>query len=163
MMSTLLPPIRKATAPASLMPQAARVYSFRDLYTRVLLGLQAQEHRVLGVTSAIDGEGKTTIAYALAAAIAEDRALIGFGREPNTTLLIGCNRGTQPADPRLELRPGPGLIQVLQGECSLETAIQETSVERLAILPAGEPAHNFPLAIRMAGLPDVIIQVRERF
>jgi tyrosine-protein kinase Etk/Wzc len=61
------------------------------------------------------------------------------------------------------VRPGPGLTQLLQGECALETAIQETSIERLAILPAGEPAHNFPLAIRTAVLPDVMSLLRERF
>jgi Mrp family chromosome partitioning ATPase len=30
-------------------------------------------------------------------------------------------------------------------------------------LPLGEPAHNFPLAIRTAALPDVIAQLRSRF
>ena len=163
-------PLRKVTAPPSRSPReqvgpvrAFSAFSFRDLYTRVLLGLQAQQHQVLGVTSAIQGEGKTTIAAALAAAIAEDDALIGFGRDPNTTLLIECNEGVQPEDPRLALRPGPGLTQLLRGESTLEAAIQETGIERLSILPAGEPAHNFPLAIRTAALPDLITQLRPRF
>ena len=30
-------------------------------------------------------------------------------------------------------------------------------------MPLGEPAHNFPLAIRTAALPDVIAQLRSRF
>jgi Mrp family chromosome partitioning ATPase len=128
-----------------------------------LLGLQAQQHPVLGVTSAIEGEGKTTIASGLAAAVAEDGALLGFGREPDTTLLITCNEGTSPEDPRLAIRPGPGLIQLLRGECNLDSAVGATGIERLSILPLGEPAHNFPLAIRMAGFPDVIAELRSRF
>jgi Mrp family chromosome partitioning ATPase len=52
---------------------------------------------------------------------------------------------------------------VLQGECELEAAIQASTVERLSILPLGEPAQNFPLAIRMATLPDVISELRSRF
>jgi Mrp family chromosome partitioning ATPase len=129
----------------------------------VLLGLQAQEHPVLGVTSAIAGEGKTTIASGLAAALAEDGALRGFGREPDTTLLVECNGGAPSQDLRLTPRPGPGLIEVLRGECAPEAAVQATAVERLAILPLGAPAHSFPLAIRTATLPDVIAQLRPQF
>jgi Mrp family chromosome partitioning ATPase len=52
---------------------------------------------------------------------------------------------------------------VLRGECAPETAIQTTGVDRLSILPIGEPAHNFPLAIRTPALPDVIAQLRPLF
>ncbi len=152
--------MKNNTATASDGPDVA---TFRNLYTRVLLGLQAQQHPVLGVTSAIDGEGKTTIASGVAAAVAEDGALLGFGREPDTVLLIECNMGTPPGDPRLGKRKGPGLIQVLTGERPLEEAIRPTEIDRLFVVRLGEPAHNFPLAIRTATLPDVIEQLRSRF
>jgi protein-tyrosine kinase len=142
---------------------ATSVATFRNLYTRVMLGLQAQQHPVLGITSAIDGEGKTTIAAGVATALAEDGALLGFGREPDTIVLIECNMGTPPEDPRLSPRKGPGLIQVLRSECTLEEAVRPTEVERLFLVRLGEPAHNFPLAIRTAALPDVISQLRSRF
>jgi polysaccharide biosynthesis transport protein len=139
------------------------VATFRNLYTRILLGLQAQQHQVLGVTSAIAGEGKTTIASGLATALAEDGALMGFGRDEDTIVLVQCNVGSPRNDPRLSVRPGPGLVQVLRGDCDLAKAIQATTVERLAILPVGEPAHGFPMAIRTATLPDVITQLRAKF
>ena len=154
---------RKTATPASLIPKVTAVSTFRNLYTRVLLGLQSQQHQVLGVTSAIAGEGKTTIASGLAAALAEDGALLGFGRGLDTTLLVECNGGPPPDDQRLIVHPGPGLVQLLRGECTLEAAIQETGIERLAVLPLGEPPHNFPLAIRTPALPDVISQLRSRF
>ena len=154
---------RKTAASASLAPEITPVATFRNLYTRVLLSLQAQEHQVLGVTSAIEGEGKTTIAAGLAAGLAEDGALLGFGQGTNSTLLIECNSGAPPADPRLVVHPGPGLVQLLRSECTLEDAIQATVIERLSILPLGEPAHNFPLAIRTPVLPDVIAQLRSQF
>src|SRR4051794_37061839 len=133
-------PSRKSAA-----PEVTRASSFRNLYTRVLLGLQAQQHPVLGVTSAIAGEGKTTIASGLAAALAEDGALLGFGREPDPPLLSEGTRGGPPHDSRLAPRPGPGLIELLRGECAPDAAIQTTAVERLSVLPLGEPAYNFPL------------------
>jgi Mrp family chromosome partitioning ATPase len=154
---------RRTAAPSTLIPDAARVSYFRNLYTRVLLGLQARQHQVLGVTSAIEGEGKTTITSGMAAALAEDGALLGFGREPDTTLLVQCNAGTPPDDPRLALTPGPGLLEVLRGECDLDAAIRTTGVERLAVMPLGEPAHSFPLAIRAGTLPDVVAELRLRF
>jgi Mrp family chromosome partitioning ATPase len=154
----VLSPFRKTAA-----PRMGDVATFRNLYTRVLLGLQTQEHPVLGVTSAIEGEGKTTIASGLTTALAADGALLGFGRGADTTLLIQCNGGAPSQDPRLAPRPGPGLIQLLHGECALEATIQATEVERLAIMPRGEPAPNFPLAIRTAALPEVIADLRPRF
>jgi Mrp family chromosome partitioning ATPase len=143
--------------------EAAGAATFRNLYTRVLLSMQAQQHQVLGVTSAIEGEGKTTIAAGLATALAEDGALLGFGRDTDTTLFVECNAGPPPNDPRWSLRPGPGLVQVLRGEATLDAAIQTVSVERLAVLPLGEPAHTFPLAIRTAALPDMMDEMRSRF
>jgi tyrosine-protein kinase Etk/Wzc len=71
--------------------------------------------------------------------------------------------GAPPDDPRLEISPGPGLIEALRGECDIDAAIRATGVEGLSILPAGEPAHAFPLAIRTAALPDVMAELRLRF
>jgi Mrp family chromosome partitioning ATPase len=153
----VLSPFRKSA------PRAADVATFRNLYTRVLLGLQARQQPVLGVTSAIAGEGKTTVAAGLALALAADGALHGFGREPDTILLIQANGGAPPADPRLALRPGPGLIELLRGDCGPDAAIRATEVPHLAMIPLGEPAHTFPQAIRTAALPAVITHLRPRF
>jgi Mrp family chromosome partitioning ATPase len=158
-----MPSTTKSFTATTVAPDATRTSYFRNLYTRVLLGLQAQQHPILGVTSAIDGEGKTTIAAGLAAALAEDDALAGFGREPGTILLVLCNQGAPFDDPRLALAPGPGLIEVLRGESAPDAAIQATGVERLSVLPLGEPAHAFPLAIRTATLPDLIAELRLGF
>jgi Mrp family chromosome partitioning ATPase len=144
-------------------PDDTRTSSFRNLYTRVLLGLQAGQHQVLGVTSAIEGEGKTTVASGLATALAEDGALLGFGREPDTTLLVQANPGALPDDPRLAFKRGPGLIEVLRGEAELDAATRTTGIDKLAVLPLGEPAHNFPLAIRNAALPEVFAELRLKY
>jgi Mrp family chromosome partitioning ATPase len=125
--------------------------------------LQAEQQQVLGVTSAITGEGKTTVAAGLATALAEDGALAGFGSDQDTIVLVECNMGSAPEDPRLGVGPGPGLVQVLRGECELDAAIQSTGIERLVILPAGEPIHSFPMAIRAASLPGVIDELKAKY
>ena len=158
-----MPTMSTSTINKNTPAEAAGAATFRNLYTRVLLSMQAQQHQVLGVTSAIEGEGKTTIAAGLATALAEDGALLGFGRDTDTTLFVECNAGPPPNDQRWSLHPGPGLVQVLRGEATLDAAIQTVSVERLAVLPLGEPAHTFPLAIRTAALPDIMDEMRSRF
>jgi polysaccharide biosynthesis transport protein len=158
-----MPKTRTSATSSDQTSAQTSVSTFRNLYTRVLLGLQAQQKQVLGVTSAIAGEGKTTVASGLATALAEDGALTGFGRDQDTIVLVQCNMGPAPEDSRLSVRPGPGLVQVLRGECELEDAIQATGVERLAILPAGEPIQSFPMAIRAAALPGVIAELKAKY
>ena len=158
-----MPKTRNSATSSDQLSSQTPVSTFRNLYTRVLLGLQAEQQQVLGVTSAISGEGKTTVASGLATALAEDGALAGFGRDQDTIVLVECNMGSAPEDPRLSVRPGPGLVQVLRGEYELGEAIQPTGIERLVILPAGEPIQSFPMAIRAASLPDVIDELKAKY
>lgn len=144
-------------------PESASVSMFRNLYTRVLLGLQENQYQIIGVTSAIAGEGKTTVAAGLAAALAEDGALLGFGRNADTALLVQSNTGSSPEDPRLDVPSGPGLIEYLRGKCTLDAAIYPSGVSRLSILPAGEPLHTFPLAIRSGALAEMITDLKTKF
>lgn len=151
-------PFRKA-ATATLEEGAA----FRDLYTRVLLGLRREERLVLGVTSAIAGEGKSIIAAGLATTLAQEEAGIGSRLRAGQILLIECNRGTRTDDPSLTVSPGPGLLQCLRGDCTVEAAIRQTDYEGLSILPLGEPASSFPLLIRNAAFAEVLQELRARY
>jgi Mrp family chromosome partitioning ATPase len=152
-------PRRKPAPPGNLDTQ----HVFRDLYTRVLLSLQGEEHVVLGVTSAIAGEGKTTIATGLAATLAQEGTLHGAEQRPGNVLLVDCNQGQRAVTPELAVAPGPGLIQVLRGDCPLEFAIRPSGYDQLHVLPLGEPASAFPLLIRGATLSPVLAEIRRRF
>jgi capsular exopolysaccharide synthesis family protein len=84
--------------------------------------------RVVMITSAVGGEGKTTFATQLAASLA---------RAWRKTLLIDCDlrnpNGHAPFDLPLE----PGCCEALRGELEFEEAIRPTSMSRLWVLPAG--------------------------
>jgi len=150
---------RKPAPPGNLDTQ----HVFRDLYTRVLLSLQGEEHVILGVTSAIAGEGKTTIATGLAATLAQEGTLHGAEQRPGNVLLVDCNQGQRAVTPELAVAPGPGLIQVLRGDCPLEFAIRPSGYDQLHVLPLGEPSSTFPLLIRGATLSPVLAEIRRRF
>jgi Mrp family chromosome partitioning ATPase len=136
---------------------------FRDLYTRILMSTGLGKQLVLGVTSAIDGEGKTTTALNLATMLAEDGALAEAGRRIGTVLLIDCHATPASTGPALGVPPAPGLIHYLQGECALGDAIKPTSVRHLSVLPVGGGTRRFPSLIRMPAMFDMVQDLRARF
>lgn len=86
--------------------------------------------RVVAVTSAFPGDGKTTLALALARQCA---------RSGRRTLLIDADLRRRSLD-RLLAVPAdqPGLVQILSGECrSIDRAMLSEAASGLKILPAG--------------------------
>src|SRR4051812_49379295 len=86
---------------------------FRDLYTRVLLQIEYGGSLVLGISSALEGEGKTTIATRLAGILAGDRALSALGFGAGEILLLECNQGTPQVAQAFAVAETPGLVQYL--------------------------------------------------
>jgi capsular exopolysaccharide synthesis family protein len=85
--------------------------------------------RVVMVTSAVGGEGKTSLASHLAASLA---------RAWRNTLLVDCDLRNPAAHRQFDLPLGPGLCELLRGEMELEDAVIPTSVSRLWLMPAGK-------------------------
>jgi tyrosine-protein kinase Etk/Wzc len=82
----------------------------------------------LGVTSALRGEGRTTIALALAAVQARQ-----FGRR---ALLVDADFDHPSLGEMFGFAGKPGLAEVTTGELSVDTAVREIG-EGVALLPAG--------------------------
>lgn len=96
--------------------------------TVVLHACRQQPLQVLLVTSALSGEGKTTLSSQLASSLA---------RSGRRTLLVDCDL-RDPACHDLFNRSGiPGVSEVLRGEIPVEDAIQTTEQAQLFLLPAG--------------------------
>ena len=103
--------------------------SVDTLRTRLLLGDQSVSTRVLAVTSAVNDEGKTSLAVQLAVSIAQS------SREP--TLLIDGDVRSSDVHRVFDIPLEPGLSSVLRGESGLEEAISAVWKGRLHVLPAG--------------------------
>ncbi len=82
----------------------------------------------LGITSAIEGEGKTFLSLMMAKALAEE----GFA--PIT--LLECNWEHPCLHEYFNIEPTPGLAEWVRGECD-ETEIRRQISSNLAIIPAG--------------------------
>jgi capsular exopolysaccharide synthesis family protein len=114
---------------AYLAEQAPLLESVDALRTILLRAGQTDGVRVVMVSSAGGGEGKTSLAAHLAASLA---------RGWRHTLLLEADLRKPSAGAQFDIPPDAlGLSEVLSGEVTIDEAIRPTSLPRLAVLPAG--------------------------
>jgi Mrp family chromosome partitioning ATPase len=99
---------------------------FRQVY--VSLGLLEDQHPVLGVTSSISGEGRTTVAVGLAEALATDLGI--------RAVLVEADLERPVLAQRFGLAPTPGLADVLRAGGWLTEVMQRVS-DGLFVVTAG--------------------------
>lgn len=109
--------------------------------------------RVILITSAGAGEGKSVVAANLAVSIAqgiEDSALLldADMRHPSLHTLLG-------------LRAHPGLSDYLAGEASLEDVVQDAPISKLRFIGAGSPRGNPVELISSERMNSLISRERE--
>jgi capsular exopolysaccharide synthesis family protein len=116
----------------------------------MLLGGSSDSHlRLLVVTSAVSGEGKTSLSGHLAISLAR----AGF-----RTLLIDGDLRAPTAQRVFDLSLSPGLCEVLQGRAGSTTAARPSGVPGLSVMTAGE----WTLATRQALAGDGWKVVKEQ-
>jgi capsular exopolysaccharide synthesis family protein len=108
---------------------AGALESIDAIRTLLLHDDSVEAARVVMVTSAAAGEGKTTLASSLADSLA---------RGGHRTLLIDCDLRSPAAHQMFELPMQPGFSEVLLGEIDLADAIQPTPVPGLSVITAGQ-------------------------
>lgn len=108
---------------------------------------------VVGVTSAVYGEGKTTVALNLAGTIAQNST--------QRVALVDCNLRNWDMQTRLNLPPCAGLVDILEGgEDDLTAIVQKTELENFTIIPAGRAAANPSRLARSPRLAEVMNALR---
>jgi succinoglycan biosynthesis transport protein ExoP len=126
-------PARRAlpgpASPRDLIGQLALTESIDAIRTVMLHSSHTLPLRVVMVTSALGGEGKTSLASHLAASLA---------RAGRTTLLLDCDLRKPAAHGQFDLPQSPGMCDGLRGEIEFEEAIQATPLRNLWLLPAGQ-------------------------
>jgi protein-tyrosine kinase len=139
------------TAPTSVAAE-----QYRTLYYRIDRMRQLRPLKVVALTSALPGEGKTVTAVNL--------ALVAARANPDSRVILvdaDLRRGKVAA--LLGLRPKPGLSELLSGEIDSPDVVRRFASNRLAVLPAGGvPEEPTPLlaGARMKGL---LKRLREGF
>lgn len=165
---TATPPISRPARPPRAVPIGTAMYTrrelvtarrldttYREMYTAALPELESRTQIVVGVTSAVRGEGRTTTALGLALAIARDLE----GR----VLLIELDLEQPTLTGELQLQEGPGLVDTLIDNVPIDDAMRHLDLYSVDILPAGRPAAAVSRLLRSAPLRELIAAARQSY
>ncbi len=128
--------------------------SIDAIRTVLLRDASVQATQVIMVTSASDGEGKTTLAGYLASSLA---------RAGRRTLLLDCDLRRPACHQLFELPLQPGFSEVLLEEIDVEAAILPTTVDDLWIIPAGQWDRAVVQALAREGVQKIFEQLKGEF
>ncbi|QQL44322.1 polysaccharide biosynthesis tyrosine autokinase [Sulfuriroseicoccus oceanibius] len=128
-------------------PNTVHAESIRNLRASITLLGRKENNKVLVVTSAMPGEGKTTTAAELAEL---------FALEGERTVLIDFDlRKPRVHELYPKLKGQPGTVDVLIGHAQFDDVVAPTRVEGLFVVPSGKKPPN-PLGLLQ---PDEIMEL----
>lgn len=130
------------------------IESIDALRTMLLRTARHELTRVVMVTSAVEGEGKTTLASNLALSLA---------RVGKKTLLLDCDLRGPAVHQLFEHQLQPGFSEALLGEVPLNDAVRATGDPNLWILPAGCWDREVIQELAKSGLEHLFERLKEEF
>ena len=115
--------------PRPVTPDQALIESIDAARMHLLHTTRHHDIRSLMVTSAMSGEGKTSLACHLAASIA---------RSGRNTLLIDCDLRKPSLHELFDQPLTPGFSELLRGQARIEDVVRPTPADELWMIPAGQ-------------------------
>jgi capsular exopolysaccharide synthesis family protein len=128
--------------------------SIDGIRTILLRDASVEAIRVVMVTSAVGGEGKTTLASHLASSLA---------RAGRRTLFIDCDLRRPSAHQLFELEPHPGFSEALLGEVPVADATRLTPVSSLWMMPAGQWDRELTKALATDRIEQLFHHLRQEY
>ena len=128
--------------------------AFRNLRTSVLYSRLGEPVKVVAITSSLPGEGKTTTSVCLARSAALQGARV---------LVVDCDLRRRTVNRMLQAEPEVGLLEVLNGEVSLEQAITLDTSSGAYILPLSKSNFTPKDVFGSAAMDRLLAELRVRF
>jgi len=110
--------------------------------------------RAVMITSAMKGEGKTSLAAHLATSLA---------RAGRKTLLIDCDLRRPRLHQLFDVARLPGLCELLRGEAEVNDVIRPTPADDLNMIPAGHCDGIALQAIAQDGFREILTLLKKRY
>lgn len=120
---------------AANMPLSPYAESIRAIKLAIDLNLPHTNGKIIGLTSALPDEGKSTVAAGLAQLI---------GRAGRRVLLVDCDLRNPSLSARLAPRANTGLLEVLNGQQSVDETVWHAPQSNMTFMPvvAQTPVFN---------------------
>jgi len=134
-------------------PLSAFAEAFRNLRASILLSKVDTPVKVVAITSALPGEGKTTTSFCLGRSMAMSGSKV---------LVIDCDLRRRGINRLLGADPEVGLVEVLQG-ADLERALVLDAASGAWFLPLAHSQHNPKDLFGSAAMDHLIDRLRARF
>jgi capsular exopolysaccharide synthesis family protein len=128
--------------------------SLRYLKVNLQFVASDRNRKVIGVTSTIQGEGKTFCALNLASIIAVSGS---------KTLVIGADIRKPKLFKRSQINNEVGLSSYLINQASLEEIIQHSDLEHLDVIPSGPVPPNPGELLELPKLKELFDKLRDRY
>jgi succinoglycan biosynthesis transport protein ExoP len=149
-----IPPAARKNAQRDAYWQNALLESVDTFRTLLLHLAKTEQLRVVMITSAVGGEGKTSISSHLATSLA---------RAGKKTLLVDCDL-RKPSLHRVFELPGPsGFCELLRGEAGLAEAAQPTEVDGLSVVGGGTCDALALALLARGGISAIFAQFRQQY
>jgi polysaccharide biosynthesis transport protein len=142
------------TGPASVVWRSILAESVDSARTMLLHLARTENLRTVMVTSAVGGEGKTSLISHLAAS---------FARAGRRTLLIDADLRRPSLHRLLNVPAGPGLSELLCGTASLADTLHATPADRLFVIPAGLAGEQARQWLALDRLGPILEALKEHF
>lgn len=155
-------PLLPARAARSLAPTSRRHQHWRAVFTesvdgiaaRILRKSEMEPIRVILVSSAVGGEGKTTLATQLAMSLA---------RTGHRTALVDFDLRRPMIDRLLQVPLSPGVSEVLRGQADVSDALRPAGDGNLAVVTAGRWDRRGMAALANGVAGGMFARLREEF
>jgi capsular exopolysaccharide synthesis family protein len=140
---------------AKWQPHSIAAEQYRTAATKLLLSTEGHGSTVIEVTSALKGEGKTTTVVNLGYTLARN-----LGRK---TLLIDCDFRCPALHEYVTIPARAGLIELLNGEASLENCLSAIDEVPCSILSIERTGEDFNELTRIQQLKAMLPRIRMNF
>lgn len=148
-------PMPSLSLVAKWQPESIAAEQYRMAATRVVLSTERRRSTVIEVTSALEGEGKTTTVVNLGYTIARD-----LGRR---TLLIDCDFRRPALHQYVGVAARAGLLDLLDGEASMDDCLCAIDEVSCSIMTVGRSDRATNELARIEQLKEVLPQLRAQF
>ena len=128
--------------------------SIDGIAARLLRQAETEQTKVILVSSALAGEGKTTLATQIAMSLA---------RHLRSTVLVDFDLRRPAMDGIFGLPLEPGVCEALRSKGDVSGMIHETSTEHLSVMPAGRWDRQAMAALANGAAGPLFKQLRERY